>query len=83
MYDKETELSKYIWKLKDQKIKFTIKWNVEAMSIPYTCGSKCCNLCLSEKLLIAKADAKTLLNKRSEIISKGRHHNNFISKRFG
>ena len=82
MYEKETELSKYIWKLKDQNIKFTIKWNVEAMAIPYTCGSKRCDLCLTEKLLIAKADPKTLLNKRSEIISKCRHHNKFTLKRF-
>ena len=82
MYEKETELSKYIWKLKDQNIKFTIKWNVEAMAIPYTCGSKRCDLCLTGKLLIAKTDPKTLLNKRSEKISKCRHGNKFTLKRF-
>ena len=82
MYEKETELSKYIWKLKDQNIKFTIKWNVEAMAIPYTCGSKHCDRCLTEKLLIAKTDPKTRLNKRSEIISKCRHRNKFTLKRF-
>ena len=82
MYEKETELSKYIWSLKDKNINFTIKWNVEARAIPYTCGSKRCDLCLTEKLLIAKADPKTLLNKRSEIISKCRHRNKFTLKRF-
>ena len=82
MYEKEKELSKYIWKLKDQNIKFTIKWNVEAMAIRYTCGSKRCDLCLTEKLLIAKTDPKTLLNKKSEKISKCRHGNKFTLKRF-
>ena len=33
--------------------------------IPYNCGSKRCDLCLNEKLLIATHDPNTLLNKRS------------------
>ena len=78
-YEKETELSKYIWKLKDQGEDFTIKWSVAAKTSPYICGS---NLCLTEKLLIAKADPRTLLNKRSEIVSKCRHLNKFTLKRF-
>ena len=44
--------------------------------------AKRCELCLTEKLIIAKADPKTLLNKTSEIISKCRHHNKFTLKRF-
>ena len=44
---------------------------------PYQCGSKCCNLCLSEKLSIICADPDTLLNKRTELISKCRHRNKF------
>ena len=31
------------------------------------CGNECSDLCLTEKLLIAKADPRTLLNKRSDI----------------
>ena len=81
-YEKETELSKYIWSLKDESINYTIKWSVAATAIPYTCGSKRCDLCLTEKLLIAQADPKTLLNKRSEIVSKCRHRNKFTLKRF-
>ena len=52
------------------------------MAIRYTCGSKRCDLCLTEKLLIAKTDPKTLLNKKSEKISKCRHGNKFTLKRF-
>ena len=81
-YKMETELSKYVWKLKDREKDFTIKWSVAAKASPYICGSKHCDLCLTEKLLIAKADPRTLLNKRSEIVSKCRHRNKFTLKRF-
>ena len=81
-YEKKTELSKYVWNLKDKGEGFTIKWSVAAKAFPYTCGSKRCDLCLTEKLLIAKADPRTLLNKRSEIVSKCRHRNKFLLKGF-
>ena len=81
-HGKDTELSKYIWMLKDKNINFTIKWSIAATAIPYNCGSKRCDLCLTEKLLIASHDPKTLLNKRSEIVSKCRHQNKFTLKRF-
>ena len=79
---KDTELSKYIWMLKDKNINFTIKWRIAATAIPYNCASKRCDLCLTEKLLIATHDPKMLLNKRSEIVSKCRHQNKFTLKRF-
>ena len=81
-YEKKTELPKYVWNLKDKGEDFTIKWSVAAKAFPYTCGSKRCDLCLTEKLLIAKADQRTLLNKRFEIVSKCRHRNKFTLKRF-
>ena len=62
-HEKKTELSKYVWELKDKGEDFTIKWSVAAKASPYICGSKRCDLCLTEKLLIAKADPRTLLNK--------------------
>ena len=61
---------------------FTIKWSVVAKASPYICGSKRCDLCLMEKLLTAKADPRTLLNQRSEIVSKCRHWNKLTLKRF-
>ena len=81
-YEKKTELSKYVWNLKDKSEDFTIKWSVAAKASPYTCGSKRCDLCLTEKLFIAKADPRTLLSKRSEIVPKCRHRNKFTLKRF-
>ena len=81
-HEKRTELSKFVWELKDKGEDFTIKWSVAAKASPYICDSKRCDLCLTEKLLIAKADPRTLLNKRSEIVSKCRHRNKFTLKCF-
>ena len=45
---------------------------------PYQSGSKRCDLYLSEKLTIICADPVTLLNKRTELISKCLHKNKFL-----
>ena len=81
-YEKGTELSKHVWYLKDKSEDFTIKWSVAAKASPYICGSKRCDLRLTGNLLNAKGDLRTLLNKRSEIVSKCRHRNKFTIKRF-
>ena len=54
-HEKKTEFSKYVWELKDKVEYFNIKWNVAAKASPYICCSKRCDLCLTRKLLIAKA----------------------------
>ena len=41
----------------------------------YVCGSRKCDLCICEKLLIARGDPYVLLNKRDELVSKCRHRN--------
>ena len=82
IHKSKTELSKCIWKLKDQEVYFDIKWDIIVKSIPYICGSRKCDLCLSEKLVIARAEPGKLLNSRAEIISKCRHQNKFTLKNF-
>ena len=47
---------------------------------PYKCGTRRCDLCLTEKYVIAHADQEHLLNKRTEIISKCRHRNKYLIK---
>ena len=74
-YEKSTELSKYIWKLKDAKVPHTITWSIHRRATAYTCGSKRCNLCLAEKLAIISAARSSSLNRRSELVSKCRHEN--------
>ena len=76
-----TELSKTLWKYKDKGIKPLITWSIVCKSFAYTSGAKRCNLCLAEKLAILQADQRTLLNKRSEFVSKCRHRNKFKLKK--
>ena len=76
-YSNETELSKYVWHLKENNTDYTIKWSIIKNSISCTEGSKRCNLCLQEKLSILKEKSKYLLNKRSEIVSACHHKNRF------
>ena len=81
-YRNSTELSKYVWSLKDQQKEFTIKWSVLRRAHPYTPGSRRCQLCLEEKLCIATAAKGTLLNKRSELVSTCRHRRKFLLSQF-
>jgi hypothetical protein len=76
-YENDTELSKHIWKLKDDNTDCAIKWSIETTASAYKCGTRKCDLCLSEKVAIIRANTNGLLNKRTELISKCRHRNNF------
>ena len=75
-----TELSKAIWNFKDLGGNPEITWSIVRQTPPYQCGSRRCRLCQSEKLTIFQADNRTLLNKRSELISKCRHRNKYKLK---
>lgn len=76
-YEHETELSKLIWSLKDRNTDYQLKWDIAAKSSPYKCGSRRCDLCLSEKTCILRANTFGLLNKRTELLSKCRHRNKY------
>ena len=74
-YSKDTELSKYIWELKDNQITYRINWNI-LKRIHGKLNSRNCQLCLCEKYFIINSlDDKNLLNKRNEFITKCRHQN--------
>ena len=79
-YFNSTELSKYMWQLKDKQITATIKWNI--MSIVHgTPKGGVCKLCLTEKFWLLKHfNDEHLLNKKSEFISKCRHENKLLVK---
>ena len=79
---KSTEHSNYIWKLKDNSEIYTINWLIAMKAHPYICGTRKCDLCLCEKLMIARANSASLLNKRDELVSKCRHMNKFTLKCF-
>ena len=68
--------------LKQSGLSPEIRWKIVQHATPYQCGSKTCNLCLSEKLQIFQADPNKLLNKRSELVSKCRHRSKFKLRSF-
>ena len=81
-HQKSTELSNYIWELKENGANYTIDWLIAKKAYPYICGMRKCDLCLCEKLLITRANSASLLNKRDELVSKCRHMNKFTLKCF-
>ena len=78
--EKDTDLSKYIWNLKDKNIpNYSIKWSIVKQTSGYNSVTNSCNLCLSEKLVICNfRDKDRLINKRMDLVSKCRHENKFI-----
>ena len=76
-YKNDTELSKEVWKIKERKANYNIKWSVIKQYPAYNQNNKRCMLCLNEKLAILEHEGENLLNKRSEIISKCRHQNKY------
>ena len=76
----DTCLSKYIWKIKDEGITdYSVKWSILKRTAGYNKSSKKCGLCLMEKLLICEyPNTESLLNDRSELVSKCRHLNKHL-----
>ena len=73
-----TELSKYIWSLKESNREFTVTWKIVCHARPYNSITKKCNLCTTEKYFIICKPEMASLNKRSELISKCRHQNKYL-----
>ena len=79
-YKHATELSKYIWSLRDKSIPYNIKWRKVKQARSYSNISKRCNLSLWEKYFIIYKPDMSTLNNRSELISNCRHPKKFLLK---
>ena len=77
----DTELAKHAWELKDASVEFKIEWQIERQCKPYECGSRACDVCLSEKWVILKNSGADSLNKRNELMNKCRHRAIFKLKK--
>ena len=62
-----------------QSRNFALNWSILGHTVAYKAGARQCNLCVEEKLHLLKADKRTLLNKRTEIVSKCRYENKFYA----
>ena len=78
-----TELSKFIWSLKNKDEAYNLKWSIIQRAAPYNPTTKRCNLCLTEKYHIMAAPKDCTLNKRSELVSKCRHKDKYKLAEFG
>jgi hypothetical protein len=81
-YKNDTELSKQVWKLKDENLNPVVRWKILRQCKAYDPSTKSCKLCLNEKYEILSYKDANLLNKRSEMISKCRHRNRFLLSQF-
>jgi hypothetical protein len=78
----ETELSKYIWNLKDANINFDLTWKIlRRIRGGGISARRVCTTCNLEKLEIALADKRKLLNSRSELNNSCPHFRSFYFKR--
>ena len=75
-----TELSKYVWSLKDNNINHVITWQIIARAKPYNSASKRRNLCLLEKFIIIREPHRCTLNKRNELVSGCRHRKKSLQR---
>ena len=66
-------MSSYVWSLKEAGEEPVIAYRTLRKARPYTPTARKCALCTAEKVLIAKGDDQTMLNKKSEISGKCRH----------
>lgn len=73
-----TELSKYIWRLKQANVQYTIRWKILKKCRAYSNKTKRCNLCLHEKFIIIYYPKLSTLNSRNELISTCRHRKKFL-----
>lgn len=73
-----TELSSYIWDLKDQNIPYSITWDIVKRAKPFSPVTRKCDLCLAEKLEIVYNQASASLNKRNEIYNHCRHRTRML-----
>ena len=79
-YSNGTELSKYIWDLKETGIDPIVKWSI-VEKIHSNTKINCCKSCLLKKLYtIDFIDVNCLLNKRNKFISGCKHQNKLFLK---
>ncbi|OOZ36136.1 hypothetical protein, partial [Solemya elarraichensis gill symbiont] len=77
-----TELSKYVWELKEKNTDYEISWTILKQAKPYNTATGRCNLCLWEKFFIICKPELSTLNKRNELVTACRHANKFLLKNF-
>ena len=76
----KTTLAQHVWDMKQQGKKEDIRWKILKKCKKYKCGSKMCDICLSEKaeIIRKKKSGMSSLNIRSELMASCRHRKKFM-----
>ena len=72
-YRSATTLSSYIWKLKEEKRNYVLKWRIIDRAPLYNPLTRKCNACNKEKFYIMYRRHMATLNRRSEVYSACKH----------
>ena len=78
-YKNQTELSKYIWELKEKQKNFQLSWKILGRARAYSNLTKKCGLCTLEKYFILCHREMASLNKQSELGGSCRHATKFLN----
>ena len=72
-YKTESELSKHIWKLKEDNIGYKITWKIIDRGKSFNPVTKICQLCTKEKYYLIFKPEMCSLNSRNELGAHCRH----------
>ena len=72
-YKTETELSTFLWKLKEDDIGYNLKWRVIDKGKLFNTVTKVCSLCTTEKYNLIHKPELGSLNERDELGTHCRH----------
>ena len=75
-----TELSKYIWMLKNDNTNYELSWTILDKARAYSNTNKRCDLCTLEKFYIIYKPEHATLNKRTELLNTCRHSRKYTLK---
>ena len=77
-YQNETCLSNFIWKLKNEKTDYDVKWKIIDRGSTYTPVTDRCNLCLKEKYYLLRFTNDYTINNRNEFGNSCRHYKKLL-----
>ena len=72
-----TELSNYIWDLKDRAVEYHTTWRIVKQAPSFNSNYHRCNLCSWERYHIIFQPQMASLNKRSELLAACRHERKY------
>ena len=68
LYEYKTELSKCLWQLNEVGTIFRLKWSTVTHASPYRCGTRRCDLYLTEEYIILQGLNKSVFQINEQIL---------------